>query len=264
MVEKEFLRLVEIMKKLRSLEGCDWDREQTHESLKPYLLEEAYEVIYSIDNRNFTELKEELGDVLLQVIFHSTIAEENEEFTLLEVIRILNEKLIRRHPHVFGSAKGYSYARWEEIKAQEKGKKKRTSVGDVNSALPSLSLARRIQENAADVGFDWDKEEQVWDVVFSEIDELKKADTQEEMEEEFGDLLFTLVNLSRFINVDPEISLRKATEKFLKRFEVMENLIEEEGKNLQELELDELDKYWNKAKTILLNSQESTTPPYRG
>ncbi len=256
MVEKEFEKLVEIMKKLRSPEGCEWDRAQTHESLKPYLLEEAYEVIHSIDNKNYEELMEELGDVLLQVVFHSTIAEENGEFTILEVIKTLNDKLIRRHPHVFGEAKGYSYARWEEIKAQEKGKKKRTSIGDVNPALPSLSLARRIQENAADVGFDWEKENQVWDVVFSEIEELKKSNTQEEIEEEFGDLLFALVNLSRFINVDPEIALRKATEKFVKRFEVMESLIEKEGKNIQELELDELDRYWNKAKAILLSSQE--------
>lgn len=248
MVGKEFERLVEIMATLRSENGCDWDKAQTHESLKPYLIEEAYEVLNAIDLRDDEELKEELGDVLLQVVFHAQIATERTAFTILDVIKTLNDKLVRRHPHVFADAEGYSYARWEEIKAKEKGEKKRTSIGDVNHALPGLSLARRVQENAAGVGFDWVKIEDVWDKVHEEINELKNTKTYEETEEEIGDLLFAIVNLSRFFNVDPERAIRKATEKFIDRFEKMEKIIQSEGKKVEELNLEKLDEYWNKVK----------------
>lgn len=250
MVGKEFEKLVEIMATLRGENGCDWDKAQTHESLKPYLIEEAYEVLNAIDLKDDEELKEELGDVLLQVIFHSQIAMERNAFTILDVIKTLSDKLIRRHPHVFADAEGYSYARWEEIKAKEKGEKKRTSIGDVNHALPGLSLARRVQENAAGVGFDWVKIEDVWDKVHEEINELKNTKTYEETEEEIGDLLFVIVNLSRFLNVDPERAIRKATEKFIDRFEKMEKMIENEGKKVEELNLEELDGYWNKVKAL--------------
>uniref|UniRef100_A0A7C5U6H6 Nucleoside triphosphate pyrophosphohydrolase n=1 Tax=Fervidobacterium nodosum TaxID=2424 RepID=A0A7C5U6H6_9BACT len=250
MVGKEFEKLVEIMATLRGENGCDWDKAQTHESLKPYLIEEAYEVLNAIDLKDDEELKEELGDVLLQVIFHSQIAMERNAFTILDVIKTLSDKLIRRHPHVFADAEGYSYARWEEIKAKEKGEKKRTSIGDVNHALPGLSLARRVQENAAGVGFDWVKIEDVWDKVHEEINELKNTKTYEETEEEIGDLLFAIVNLSRFLNVDPERAIRKATEKFIDRFEKMEKMIENEGKKVEELNLEELDGYWNKVKAL--------------
>lgn len=248
MVGKEFEKLVEIMATLRGENGCDWDKAQTHESLKPYLIEEAYEVLNAIDLKDDEELKEELGDVLLQVIFHAQIAMERNAFTILDVIKTLSDKLVRRHPHVFGNAEGYSYSRWEEIKAKEKGEKKRTSIGDVNHALPGLSLARRVQENAAGVGFDWVKIEDVWDKVHEEINELKNTKTYEETEEEIGDLLFAIVNLSRFLNVDPERAIRKATEKFIDRFEKMEKMIESEGKKVEELNLEELDGYWNKVK----------------
>lgn len=250
MVGKEFEKLVEIMATLRSENGCDWDKAQTHESLKPYLIEEAYEVLNAIDLKDDEELKEELGDVLLQVVFHAQIAMERSAFTILDVIKTLSDKLIRRHPHVFADAEGYSYARWEEIKAKEKGEKKRTSIGDVNHALPGLSLARRVQENAAGVGFDWVKIEDVWDKVHEEINELKNTRTYEETEEEIGDLLFAIVNLSRFLNVDPERAIRKATEKFIDRFEKMEKMIESEGKKVEELNLEELDGYWNKVKAL--------------
>ncbi len=248
MAGEKFERLVEIMAKLRGENGCDWDKAQTHESLKPYLIEEAYEVLNAIDLKDDKELKEELGDVLLQVVFHAQIAKEREAFSIDDVINTLNDKLIRRHPHVFGDAQGYSYARWEEIKAKEKGEKKRTSIGDVNHALPGLSLARRVQENAAGVGFDWTKIEDVWDKVHEEIDELKNAKSPEEVEEEVGDLLFAIVNLSRFLNVDPETAIRKAIEKFISRFEKMEKLIEMNNKKVEELSLEELDEYWNKVK----------------
>ncbi|MCX7653765.1 MAG: nucleoside triphosphate pyrophosphohydrolase [Fervidobacterium sp.] len=250
MVGKEFEKLIEIMATLRSENGCEWDKAQTHESLKPYLIEEAYELLNAIDLKDDEELKEELGDVLLQVIFHSQIASERGVFTIADVIRTLSDKLIRRHPHVFGNAEGYSYARWEDIKAKEKGEKKRTSIGDINHALPGLSLARRVQENAADVGFDWTKIEDVWQKVHEEIDELKNTNSYEETEEEMGDLLFAIVNLSRFLNVDPETALRKATEKFIDRFEKMEKMIESQGKKVEDLSLTELDDFWSKVKTI--------------
>ncbi|MEJ5258444.1 MAG: nucleoside triphosphate pyrophosphohydrolase [Fervidobacterium sp.] len=249
MAGREFERLVEIMATLRGENGCDWDKAQTHETLKPYLIEEAYEVLNAIDLNDDEELKEELGDVLLQVVFHSQIASERGAFTIKDVIDTLNDKLIRRHPHVFGDAQGYSYARWEEIKAKEKGEKRRTSIGDVNHALPGLSLARRVQENAAGVGFDWTKIEDVWDKVEEEIEELRKAKNQEEIEEEFGDLLFAIVNLARFMNVDPESAIRKATEKFILRFEKMEKMIENDGKKLEGMTLEEMDSYWNSVKS---------------
>ncbi len=248
MAGKEFEKLIEIMTTLRGENGCDWDKAQTHESLKPYLIEEAYEVLKAIDNKDDEELKEELGDVLLQVIFHSQIATERGAFSISDVIKALSDKLIRRHPHVFGEAKGYSYARWEEIKAKEKGEKKRTSIGDVNHALPGLSLARRVQENAAGVGFDWVEIEDVWSKVEEEINELRNAKSQEEIEEELGDLIFAIVNLARFLNVDPESAVRKATEKFIMRFEKMEMEIEKNGKNIEEMSLEELDTFWNKIK----------------
>ncbi|MFN6992491.1 MAG: nucleoside triphosphate pyrophosphohydrolase [Fervidobacterium sp.] len=250
MVGKEFEKLVEIMATLRGENGCDWDKAQTHESLKPYLIEEAYEVINAIDIKDDEELKEELGDVLLQVIFHAQIASERNAFNIYDVIKTLNDKLVRRHPHVFGDAQGYSYARWEDIKAKEKGEKRRTSIGDVNHALPGLSLARRVQENAAGVGFDWVKIEDVWSKVHEEIDELKNSKSYEETEEELGDLLFAIVNLARFLNVEPERAIRKATEKFIDRFQRMEELIESKGKHVEELSLEELDNYWNKIKEI--------------
>lgn len=243
-----FERLVEVMAQLRSSQGCEWDRAQTHESLKPYLIEEAYEVLNAIDAGDDDELKEELGDVLLQVIFHAQIAAERGVFNIRDVIEVLTEKLIRRHPHVFGDAQGYSYARWEEIKAKEKGQKKRTSIGDVNHALPGLSLARRVQENAAGVGFDWTRIEDVWSKVHEEIEELKNTKNYDEAEEELGDLIFAIVNLSRFLNIDPEAAVRKATEKFIQRFEKMERLIEMDGKNLEDLPLEVLDRYWELAK----------------
>ncbi|MBO8160286.1 MAG: nucleoside triphosphate pyrophosphohydrolase [Thermosipho sp. (in: Bacteria)] len=245
---EKFEKLLKIMETLRGPEGCEWDKAQTHESLIPYIIEEAYELIEEIRKKDYKNMKEELGDILLQVVFHAQIAKENNEFTMDEVLDTLNEKLIRRHPHVFGSEKGYSYARWEEIKAKEKGEKQFSRVGKINYSLPALSLARRVQENAADVGFDWNNIKDVLNKVKEEIEELQNAKNKHEIEDEFGDLLFALVNLSRFLNIDPEISLRKSTEKFIKRFKKMEELIEKDGKIFEELSLKELDNYWEEAK----------------
>jgi tetrapyrrole methylase family protein/MazG family protein len=243
-----FEELVSIMEKLRSAEGCEWDRKQTHESLKPYLIEECYELIEAIDEKNDDMMKEELGDVLLQVVFHAQIARERGAFTIEDVIRTLNEKLIRRHPHVFGDSPGYSYKQWEDIKAQEKGKKKSSRIGEINPLVPALSMARRIQENASQVGFDWKDPEGVYEKIEEELKELKEAKDPGELEEEFGDLLFSIVNLSRFLNVNPESALRKATRKFVERFKRMEELIEKDGLVLEELPIEKLDEYWEKAK----------------
>ncbi len=245
---EKFEELMKVMKRLRGPQGCDWDKVQTHESLKPYIIEEAYELVDSIDEKDIKKIKEELGDILLQVVFHSTIAEENNEFFTIEVIDELINKLVRRHPHVFGDEKGYSYARWEEIKAKENGEKNFSRIGRLNKALPALSLARRIQENAAAVGFDWVEVKDVLDKVKEEVDELNEAKTQPEVEEEFGDLLFALVNLARFLKIDPEVSLRKANEKFIERFNQMEKAIEKDGKEFEALNLEELDKYWELVK----------------
>jgi tetrapyrrole methylase family protein/MazG family protein len=244
----KFEELYQIMKDLRGPNGCEWDKVQTHDSLKSYVIEEAYEFVEAVDEKDNSKMKEELGDILLQVIFHSVIAEENEEFTTIQVIENLIQKLIRRHPHVFGDEKGYSYARWEEIKAKEKGEKKYSRVGKINKALPALSSARRVQENAATVGFDWDDINDVWNKVEEEIKELKEAKNDEEIAEEFGDLLFALVNLARFLNIDPEFSLRKATEKFVRRFQQMEEKIEGLGEDFENLDLQELDNFWNMVK----------------
>ena len=252
--EKNFYELIDTMKILRGKNGCEWDKEQTHKSLRPYLIEECYEVIKAIDDNDLGELKNELGDVLLQVIFHAQIAEDSNEFNVEDVINHLNKKLIRRHPHVFSNEKGYSYKRWEEIKAKEKGKSENFSVlGEINSSLPALSFARRIQENASTVGFDWENVEDVKNKVIEEIDELKTEllnNNTEKTEEEFGDLLFSIVNYSRFMKIDPEISLKKATIKFMNRFKIMESLIDNDGKNIENLNVNELDNYWKRVKEV--------------
>jgi len=248
---ESFEKLVGIMKKLRSPGGCDWDRAQTHESLKPYIIEEAYELLNAIESGNDEELKEELGDVLLQVVFHSQIASERGAFNISDVVETLCEKLIRRHPHVFGKSGGYSYKQWEDIKAKEKNKKSVSRIGDLNPALPALSMARRIQENASAVGFDWENVEGVFEKVLEEFEELKKSFSEGDkgrISEELGDLLFSVVNLSRFLNVDPENALRKATERFWRRFRRMEEMIEKDGLKFEDLSIEELDRYWEKVK----------------
>ncbi|RKX46558.1 MAG: nucleoside triphosphate pyrophosphohydrolase [Thermotogae bacterium] len=246
-IGEAFEELVKIMETLRGPDGCDWDKAQTHETLKPYLVEESYELIDAIDRGDGEEITEELGDVLLQVIFHAQIAKEEGWFDILDVLEKLNGKLIRRHPHVFGDSPGYSYQQWEEIKSREKNRENHSRIGDVDRALPSLSLARRIQENASAVGFDWENTEGVLEKVQEELKELKKA-PESRVEEELGDLLFSLVNLSRFLGVDPERALRKSTEKFLCRFRRMEKLLEEDGLVFEEVGMEILDKYWEKAK----------------
>ena len=252
MGKNKFDELLEIMEILRSPEGCPWDREQDHKSLIPFLLEETYEVIESINKNSIEDLKEELGDLLLQVVFHAQIAKESGEFNIDDVITGISTKLIRRHPNVFGNEKidtaEEQSVNWEKLKKQE-GKK--SVVDGIPGTMPALSFAKRIQQRASTVGFDWQKTEEVWEKVVEEIAELKqeiKNQNQDKIEEEFGDLLFALVNYGRFLKIDPENSLKKATEKFIGRFKKLEKRIEDKSLSMEKLTLNELDREWNEIK----------------
>ncbi|GAB4319032.1 nucleoside triphosphate pyrophosphohydrolase [Pseudothermotoga elfii] len=250
-IGEQFQKLVSIMQKLRSPDGCEWDRKQTHHSLKPYLVEEVFELIEAIDQSEDEKLKEELGDVLLQVIFHCQIASERGAFNISDVVTFLSEKLVRRHPHVFSDSPGYSYEQWERIKSSEKGEQKSSAIGRLNHALPALSLARRIQENAAAVGFDWPDISGAMEKVKEEVGELEdaiKSEGRQELEEELGDLLFAVVNIARFLQLDPEIALRKSTRKFVERFQMVEEFARERKLDLKKLSLDQLDELWEEAK----------------
>jgi len=251
MIERKFGELVAIMRKLRV--ECPWDREQTNDSIKAATIEEAYEVVESIDNNDYDELKKELGDLLLHIVFHSIIAEEKEKFKLEDVILSIKEKLIRRHPHVFGETVVNSSndvkKNWEAIKMEEG----RDSVLEgVPEMLPSLQRAHRLQEKAAKVGFDWEKKEDVWKKVIEEIEEMhisEKEETHEELENEIGDVFFAMVNYARFLNVNPENALRRTNKKFIKRFNYVEKKVAESGRKITESNLEEMDKYWNESKT---------------
>lgn len=249
-------RLIDIMKILRSKEGCPWDQEQTHESLKRYLIEETYEYLEAVDQNDKEHMCEELGDVLLQVVFHSQIAEENGDFSIEEVIDGVCDKMINRHPHVFGDVTAETsnevLKNWEEIKKKEKGTKDQTSVlQSVPMNLPALMRSYKVQQKAAQVGFDWDDTSYVFDKIREEIDELeaeyKKSD-KEAMEDELGDVLFSIVNLSRFLKVHPELSLSHSTNKFIKRFEYIEKRAKELGKIINEMTFSEMDELWEEAK----------------
>jgi len=247
-----FENLVNIMSALRGPDGCPWDREQTHGSLKQYLIEEAYEVLEVLDEENDQELCNELGDLLLQIIFHAQIASENQKFDITDVIETISEKLIRRHPNVFGDVKidtaEQQSVNWEKIKKSE-GKK--SVIDGVPKAMPALLRASRIQQKAATVGFDWPDKQPVWDKVNEELGELKEAvekDNKSQIEEEFGDFLFSLVNLSRFLDVNPEDALKKTTDKFSERFQKVENHFEAKGENINEKSLEEMDSVWNEIK----------------
>lgn len=252
MAQEQFDRLVEIMSKLRGQNGCPWDQIQNHESLRPYLLEETYEVLESIDNHDYQALKLELGDLLLQVVFHAQIARDNNMFTIDDVIQSINDKLVRRHPHVFGDAKirtaEEQIINWEKVKKKEG---KRSVIDGVPQQLPALLCAHRIQQKAASVGFDWDNTEQVWDKVEEEFKELKSAckmGLPEKMIEEFGDLLFSLVNLSRFLDLNPEDALRVTIKKFSGRFQQMEKRLKARGLDLADCTLAEMDAVWDEIK----------------
>ena len=236
--------------RLRAPGGCPWDREQTHRSLRPHLLEESYEALAALDADDTDALREELGDLLLQIVLQAQIAVEAGEFSLAQVIEGVDAKIKHRHPHVFGDVEVADVAEvlhnWEEIKREEKGK--RSLLGGVSRALPALARAQAIQKRVARVGFDWPDAEGVVAKIAEEVAELREAKGSEEQEEELGDLLFAVVNLARWLNVDAESALRGACERFIRRFSGMEDLCRERGLNMSELSLAEQDELWEKVK----------------
>ncbi len=256
MSSTKFNDFVEIVKRLRK--DCPWDKEQTNDSIKAATLEEVYELLDALDQKDDDEFKKELGDILFHIVFHSVIAEEDNKFNLDDVISSIQEKLIRRHPHVFGDIKVSGseeiMKNWETIKLSEG----RNSVLEgVPTKLPSLQQAYRIQEKAAKVGFDWEKKSDVWDKVLEEINEMREAEESEEkdktnhkdhLEEEVGDVFFALINYARFLGINPELALRKTNKKFIKRFQYIESKLSENGKSVTDSNLEEMDKFWNESK----------------
>ncbi len=243
-------RLREIVARLRSPDGCPWDREQTHESLKPHLLEECYEVIDSIDSKNDTELKEELGDILLQVVLHSQIAAEDFRFDFDEVASLIAEKLVHRHPHVFGTNRlpdsEAVLQQWDSLKRLEKANRQSILDG-VPKALPALARAQKLQTKAARVGFDWSDADGAWRKVLEEVNEVAAA-SNDELAEEIGDLLFAIVNFVRKNKLDAEQILNRATKKFHDRFREMERLASERDLDFVRLSLDQMEQLWSEAK----------------
>jgi len=247
---KNFKDLVEIVKILRK--ECPWDKKQTHQSIKDNLIEEAYEAVEAIDKENFAELKKELGDLLLHIVFHSRMATESNAFDVEDVIYSIQEKLIRRHPHVFGDTEVHSEQQvaenWETIKMKE-GK---SSVLDgIPEFLPALIKAQRMQEKAANVGFDWPEIDQVWNKLEEELEELRESLEDKNLKkskEEFGDFLFSLVNVGRSLGINCEDSLRLTNRKFIKRFRYIEEQVRKSGKKMGEVSLQEMDAYWEEAK----------------
>ena len=245
-----FRDLIHVMDRLRSPDGCPWDGKQTHASLRKYLIEEAYEVAGAIDEGDPDHLADELGDVLLQVVFHAGIARDHGEFAIGDITTAICQKMIYRHPLVFG---GQAPSDWEQLKKAEKGLRTQGEVlADVSEALPALIRAAKVQKKAADVGFDWDSAEEALPKIHEEAEELRaELASRRDPLEEMGDLLFSCVNVARLCGVDPELALQKATEKFIRRFSAMENAIISDGKALKHLTLSEMDVYWNQVKTSL-------------
>lgn len=245
-----FIRLQQIMDELR--EKCPWDKKQTIETLRPLTIEETYELADAVTSKDWKGIKEELGDLMLHIVFYAKLGLEQNQFTMAEVINGICEKLVRRHPHIYGDVQADDEAtvkqNWEKIKLQE-GKK--SVLGGVPVALPALIKALRLQEKARQTGFEWDHISQVWEKVQEESNELQQAilgQNQEEIEEEFGDLLFSLVNYARFLRIDPEQALEKTNRKFIQRYTEMEHRALQMNRNLQDMTLEEMDAIWNQIK----------------
>lgn len=275
-----FHDLVDVVAKLRSPEGCPWDIKQTHESLKPFLLEEAYEVLEALDTHSPQHLREELGDLLLQILLHAHIESEKQAFTINDVITDLTHKLIRRHPHVFSAASDEApkldseqvVTQWEAIKRAERSTESDSILAGIPASLPSLLRAHQIQKRAARVGFDWETPEQVFEKLDEELEELQAAasrlpdaepsmqetETNAAVEHELGDVLFTIVNVARFLRINPEEALRKTNNRFTARFRYMERQGAQEKKTLGEMTALEWDTLWEAAKV-----QETTEGPQR-
>ena len=248
-----FQHLLEIMDELRA--KCPWDKKQTLESLRHLTIEETYELADAIIDNDLDEIKKELGDLMLHIVFYAKIGQEQDAFDIKDVLEGINEKLIRRHPHIYGDTVADNDEQvkenWEKIKLRE-GKKK--VLSGVPASLPAMIKAYRIQDKARGVGFDWEKPHQVWDKVQEELNELKQeVDNNappEKIEQEFGDLLFALINYSRFINVNPESALERTNKKFIRRFEYLETQTNAANKDMKKMSLDEMDVFWNEAKKL--------------
>mgnify|MGYP001454027076 CR=1 FL=1 len=251
-IGNQFEELIRIVERLRGPDGCPWDKEQTSSSLISYLLEETYEVIEAIDEKNWDGLKEEIGDLMLHMVFQATIAKEDELFDISESLKNINEKLIRRHPHVFDKknlVKESIKPSWELEKHKEK--KRNSRLDGVPQNLPGLIRAQRIQEKASYVGFDFQKEEEIWNKILEELEELKDAqqnNNKDEILEEIGDAIFSLTNLARFLGVSADDALRKSNNKFISRFKKIENELKGKGKKIEESSLNEMDQIWNAIK----------------
>ncbi|WP_078429482.1 nucleoside triphosphate pyrophosphohydrolase [Alkalihalobacterium alkalinitrilicum] len=253
---QDFQKLREVIATLRGPDGCPWDQEQTHETLKPFLLEEAYEVLEAIDEQDDDHLVEELGDVLLQVMLHAQIGEDDGWFTIDDVICSITEKMIRRHPHVFSGQNAIDaaevVANWEEIKRKEKSEEKRVSILDgIPKSLPALLKAFELQKKAAKVGFDWEDAAPMWMKLQEEISEFfseLKVNNTEKMKKEFGDILFVLINLARYYKINPEEALHMTNKKFSSRFQVIEDELTKQGLTFSDVTLEQLDEIWEKSK----------------
>ena len=251
-----FKKLTEIVDTLMGENGCPWDKVQTRESLKPYLVEEAYETLEALDNNNPEEIKEELGDLLYQVLFHAKISENKNEFNITDVVESISHKMVHRHPHVFKEENLETpeevVTQWEEIKSKEKGKANRESVLDgIPPHLPGLLRAQKLQKKAAKQGFDWDIIDDVFNKLDEEVAEFKEAvlsGKETDMTAELGDIIFVLVNIAKFKKIDAEEALRATNNKFIKRFQYIEAEVTKRGKTLKETSLEELEKYWQEAK----------------
>jgi tetrapyrrole methylase family protein/MazG family protein len=253
MKKKRFGDLVDIMARLRGTDGCPWDRRQTKETLRPFLIEETYEILEALDKEDDQGLREELGDLLFHIIFMARIAQEEGVFGIYDVISAVAEKMVRRHPHVFGNSEVSSphevEANWAKLKAEEKPRG--SLLEGIPQHLPALMRAYRLTQRASKVGFDWEDKDQVWKKLEEELKEFQAAlseGNEDDLRNELGDILFTLVNLARFIDVDPEDALRRVTNKFVERFRYIEKRLHEEGKNPREASLAEMDVLWEESK----------------
>ena len=252
--ESSFERLKRIIDTLRGPDGCPWDKKQTHESLKPYLVEESYEVAHAIDEGRASKLKEELGDLLLQIMLHSRIADEDRQYDINDVMDGISDKLMHRHPHVFGGKKTDDLDEinfnWHELKKEEAGKENSVLSG-APATMPALAYSQLIQRKAAGAGFDWDKTEDILEKLAEEVGEIVRAGNKKEKAAEFGDVLFVLVNIARRMDIDAEQSLKDANARFFRRFTYMEKLCRERGINFSGLSFDEQNRLWDEAKKTL-------------
>jgi tetrapyrrole methylase family protein/MazG family protein len=253
----ELKELIKVVDKLRGPNGCPWDREQTRESLKPYLIEELYELLDAIDEDDPVNIKEELGDLLFQIVIHCRLAKEAGLFEIDDVIETIVSKMIRRHPHVFGDmnfSTPEEVTDWWEGHKQREEKKEVSLIGGVPRTLPSLLRAQKLQSKASKVGFDWDKIEDVFNKLDEEINEFKKALDRKDyrnVEDELGDILFVLIRISNYVGVNPEDALKKTIDKFILRFEHIESRASEQGRGLSDMKLSEMETLWNEAKGLL-------------